>query len=234
MPLEDGTGGSTLRYDQNIALSDRLANLDNGHSALELPTRSRVWIRDHDGPARRAAVSSLSVDGTCRHVVLEQPPIEAGGNAIDRLQPLGLPAAALFVIEAESPDDLDDTLSELQSLAESDTAIERLAREWFARRGGIRGESEVISLVATDSSDLARLAEMARAGDDSLSANIWRGAEDLEGELAFVFPGSGSHFPDMGRELGLAWPEVLAHQEEETESLRRQLLPDPHGLHRLG
>ncbi len=43
-----------------------------------------------------------------------------------------------------------------------------------------------------------------------------------EGKLAFVYPGSGNHFPDMGRAMMLQWPELLQCQEEENLYLRRQ------------
>jgi 3-hydroxymyristoyl/3-hydroxydecanoyl-(acyl carrier protein) dehydratase/malonyl CoA-acyl carrier protein transacylase len=46
------------------------------------------------------------------------------------------------------------------------------------------------------------------------------------GKLAFVFPGSGSHFPGMGRDLAAHFPEILRRQDAESERLRDQILPD--------
>src|SRR5205807_191296 len=34
-----------------------------------------------------------------------------------------------------------------------------------------------------------------------------------EGQLALVFPGSGNHFPGMGRDLAVHWPAVLRRQQ---------------------
>jgi len=45
------------------------------------------------------------------------------------------------------------------------------------------------------------------------------------GQLAFVFPGSGNHFPDMGRQFGVEWPAVLRRQDAENQYLRGQLVP---------
>jgi acyl transferase domain-containing protein/3-hydroxymyristoyl/3-hydroxydecanoyl-(acyl carrier protein) dehydratase len=48
-------------------------------------------------------------------------------------------------------------------------------------------------------------------------------AERVSGKVAFVFPGAGNHFADMGRELGLLFPEVLRAQDRENERLASQL-----------
>jgi len=48
-------------------------------------------------------------------------------------------------------------------------------------------------------------------------------AERVTGKVAFVFPGAGNHFADMGRELGLLFSEVLRAQDRENERLASQL-----------
>ncbi|MCE9533679.1 MAG: hypothetical protein K8T89_21515 [Planctomycetes bacterium] len=51
-------------------------------------------------------------------------------------------------------------------------------------------------------------------------------APDTLGRIAFVYPGSGNHFPDMGRELGLLFPQILDCQQDENERLRSQYAPE--------
>ena len=46
------------------------------------------------------------------------------------------------------------------------------------------------------------------------------------GELAFVFPGSGSHYLSMGRDIGVHWPEILHSMDARTLQLKTQLLPE--------
>ena len=46
------------------------------------------------------------------------------------------------------------------------------------------------------------------------------------GRIAFVFPGSGNQFSDMGRELALQWPEILRLQDKENARLASQLHVD--------
>jgi acyl transferase domain-containing protein/3-hydroxymyristoyl/3-hydroxydecanoyl-(acyl carrier protein) dehydratase len=45
------------------------------------------------------------------------------------------------------------------------------------------------------------------------------------GRIAFVFPGSGNQFADMGRELALQWPEILRRHDTENARLASQVLP---------
>ena len=46
------------------------------------------------------------------------------------------------------------------------------------------------------------------------------------GKIAFVFPGSGNHYPGMGMELFSRWPEVLRRQDRENLLLRAQFQPE--------
>ena len=41
-----------------------------------------------------------------------------------------------------------------------------------------------------------------------------------DGKIAFVFPGSGNHFPGMGMELSSRWPEIFRRQDAENLYLR--------------
>ena len=47
-----------------------------------------------------------------------------------------------------------------------------------------------------------------------------------KGRIAFVYPGSGNHFTDMGRELGLLFPQILDRQQSENRRLRSQYAAD--------
>ncbi|MFQ5655661.1 MAG: hypothetical protein ACE5GW_13145, partial [Planctomycetota bacterium] len=46
------------------------------------------------------------------------------------------------------------------------------------------------------------------------------------GDLAFLFPGSGNHYPGMGRELFLGFPGILERLDRENLNLRGQMLPE--------
>lgn len=44
--------------------------------------------------------------------------------------------------------------------------------------------------------------------------------------LAFVYPGSGNHYKDMGKQLFTHWPEILRNQHYENQYLKSQYRPD--------
>ena len=46
------------------------------------------------------------------------------------------------------------------------------------------------------------------------------------GKIAFVFPGSGNHYPGMGREIGVQWPEILRQQDRRNQYLHAQYAPE--------
>lgn len=46
------------------------------------------------------------------------------------------------------------------------------------------------------------------------------------GKTAFVYPGSGNPFADMGREIALRWPQVLMAQDAENQRLASQMFVD--------
>ncbi|MGE0529161.1 MAG: acyltransferase domain-containing protein, partial [Bdellovibrionales bacterium] len=58
--------------------------------------------------------------------------------------------------------------------------------------------------------------------------------EKYKGKLAFVYPGSGAHFPGMGKDLSAHWPEIFANQEKANKYLQSQYLPhlfwNPQGM----
>ncbi len=45
------------------------------------------------------------------------------------------------------------------------------------------------------------------------------------GKTAFLYPGSGNHFPGMGRQTGVLFPEILQSMENQGVSLKKCLLP---------
>src|SRR5262249_13379065 len=96
------------------------------------PRSPQYWLRDRAAGPGRAAVSSVSVDGNCVHVVLEAWEPAARVDRPDRLHPLGKHAEALFVIEGRDDRALIDGLGSLRSNlgARPDAALQTLAREW--------------------------------------------------------------------------------------------------------
>jgi acyl transferase domain-containing protein/3-hydroxymyristoyl/3-hydroxydecanoyl-(acyl carrier protein) dehydratase len=208
--------------------------LPNDHSAIadktgnSKPNRPQYWLQDRAKGPRRAAVTCQGFDGSSVSVVLEEATRAAGDLfSIERRQPLGPANEALFVIEADDADDLLERANKLLVLAQKrlHQSVDELARLWWLKNPLDPKCKFAWSIVAGTDNELASLLN---AGYQSSNDRIFYSANPLgrQGQVAFVLPGSGNHFPGMGRELSAHWPDILRRQGQENERLRRQYLPD--------
>jgi acyl transferase domain-containing protein/3-hydroxymyristoyl/3-hydroxydecanoyl-(acyl carrier protein) dehydratase len=195
----------------------------------------RYWLHDRaDGP-RRAAVSGSGVDGTCLHVVLEAYVGEpAPGVPVERVEPLGACPSALLAVEADDPSGLICGVEALDALAAGshDTHVEALARRWWSDRPNDPARRLGLAVVADHAGELReRLAEARRRVERGAPSGprdrVFYSPEPVGrgGRVALVFPGIGSQFAGMGRDLSARWPEVFRALDAETLRLRSQLAP---------
>ena len=222
------------RKDSHFAAANNLAASQN----------PQYWLRDRKTQQRHAGVSSFSIDGNCTHVVLSAP--EDQSNAVaktEKQHPLGQAPAALFMVTGDSPQFLQTQLDHLASVA--DTARKRnlsaLAREWHNSQAQTSGDGKQLAIVTESIPQLATQVELAHARIETM----WAARDTkLESELeqsgiffnphsllpdygvAYVYPGSGNHYPDMGRELAMRFTNVLRRQDHENDHLASQLVPD--------
>ena len=112
-------------------------------------------------------------------------------------------------------------------------AIHRLAKSWWEGHPSSPDARLATTLIARDAGELTALgrsaADQLERGDDPSDQSVGRvffSHDPLgpRGELAFVYPGSGSQYAGMGRELCLQWPEILRAQDRGNERLRSQLM----------
>ncbi len=200
-------------------------------SALALATQLRHadqgWVHNRaDGP-RIAEVAQSSVDGSATHVVLEEadpdPAVEFSWRRTSR-------RPALFAIEAETDVDVDSALDDLHSRITAEVDVRELARRWLAERPLNSQHAHAVALVAESSDELSTAIAAARrhlAGEQLSPADNHRvfvqsAPLGPAGQLAFVYPGSGSHYLGMGRELAAAWTSVVEQQHRENDRLLDQ------------
>ncbi len=162
-------------------------------------------------------------------------------------QPLGARHEAVFAAEADTPPDLVVVLGHLVEWAESrsDRGVEELSREWLRERPQSPTSRLAVALVARSPMELVEQARFARDHvrhkpevslpdptvrdlNPTIRDRVFYAANPLgaTGKLALVFPGSGNHFPGMGRDLSTAFPEILRRQQSENRELRGQFAPD--------
>jgi len=150
-----------------------------------VPTELTPWPQN--GAPRRAGVSSFGLGGTNAHVVLEEAPA---------LEPAG-PSRPwqLLLLSAKTREALDASgarlLEHLRDRSEDELAdvahTLRLGRRRLATRRAlvVRDRSDALELLETP--DPRRILETVE--------------ERVERSAAFLLPGVGDHYPQMGREL---------------------------------
>ncbi|MET7922298.1 type I polyketide synthase, partial [Streptomyces avermitilis] len=194
--------------------------VDWSAGAVELLTEGREW--PETGGPRRAGVSSFGISGTNAHVILEQAPEEdsAEPQPVDAPEPplTTSPATVPWLISGQTEAALRAQAVRLQShldahpgLGTADVAHSLLAsRSKLAHRAVLfAGQSTQQSAQSGD-----RPAGLAALADGLDVPGLVRGTGDAGTGVVFVFPGQGSQWVGMGRELWDASPVFRARMEE--------------------
>ncbi|HEX4164567.1 MAG TPA: SDR family NAD(P)-dependent oxidoreductase [Bryobacteraceae bacterium] len=148
-------------------------------------------VRYGDEQPLRAGVSSFGIGGTNVHLSLEEAPSSGDVNAVQGSQ--------LIVLSAKSASALDRRMSQLLDYLEAAPAA-NLADIAYTLQTGRQRFQHRQALVARD---VQHLAEQLRAGAQSTDLRKLRAEDALLDSLsvAFLFPGQGAQFVDMGRNL---------------------------------
>nr|AXL05737.1 AMP-dependent synthetase [uncultured bacterium] len=180
--------------------------VDWSAGAVKVLTEPREWPRN--GHPRRAAVSSFGASGTNAHLILEEapagdePPVPAAAPSSD-VVPL--------VLSAGSAGSLAGQAGRLATFIEGsgDVPLAAVAESLLSTRA-LLGQRAVV-VAATAEEALAVLGAVARGEN---APGLVTGSVDVPGKLVWVFPGQGSQWVGMGRELLDASP-VFAEQIDE-------------------
>ncbi|GAK58852.1 beta-hydroxyacyl-(acyl-carrier-protein) dehydratase, FabA/FabZ [Candidatus Vecturithrix granuli] len=204
------------------------------------PNAPQYWLCNRVEGPRRAGVACLSMDGNCVTVILES--YQGENVAIDkviaqeRLQPLGARPDALFAVEGNNQVELLERLEKLHKYVNQTRSeqIETLARSFWQQQP-VQGKKKFgAALLAREKAELDQQLEQIRhaiRNDQPLTLPGNRSFYTANpigqtGELAFIFPGSGNHYPFMGRTISVQWPEILREQDRHNQYLRSQFVPE--------
>ncbi|HEY9405349.1 MAG TPA: beta-ketoacyl synthase N-terminal-like domain-containing protein [Pyrinomonadaceae bacterium] len=152
-------------------------------SPFYVVSQLKEWPRGEHHP-RRAGISSFGVGGTNAHAIIEEAPTE---QAVAPSRP-----HQLLMLSARTPSALEDSIRRLANHLRShphanlpDVAYTlQLGRRTFNRRAVLSATSVPEAIAALEE-----------------SKRIRTGVADNAQSIAFMFPGQGSQYPGMARDL---------------------------------
>ncbi|MFF1699330.1 type I polyketide synthase [Streptomyces sp. NPDC058257] len=193
------------------------------HEDFEVLRAARPWPGEPGRP-RRAGVSAFGLGGTNAHVILEQAPGDraeppAAGEDLASAESSGpsswAPSAAVpWVLSARSEPALREQAARLRELVAADASLSAVdvGHALVSQRSSF--EHRAVVLGGGREEALAGLGLVAAGGG---SERAVRGtATDQAGPVVFVFPGQGSQWLGMGRQL-YAESEVFARSIDACE-----------------
>ena len=179
----------------NVGFETPNPAIDFANSPFHVANEHIAWPRT--ATPRIAGVSSFGVGGTNAHVILAEPPVMAASSASRSKQ--------LFLLSAKSKTSLDAMTENLRAYLEAhpeaalaDAAYTlQVGRRHFKHRRLIVGGShgEVIKAITNKDTNLTGTRELHEAAPG----------------VVFMFPGQGSQYVNMGRDLHASEPVFKQH-----------------------
>jgi len=202
LSLQHGQIPPSLHFDHPNPL------LDMSRSAFRVATALEDWTPPAWLP-RRAGVSSFGIGGTNAHAVFEQaPPLAPSGAGR---------ANELVFLSANTPGALDKMRAALASYAEREPQA-RLADLAYTLHVGRKDLPWRAAFVAADLTDLVQHAQGAPSAASVVHGHVDKGAA----RLVFMFPGQGTQYYDMARQLYRSEPRLRAFMDECFDIARRR------------
>ena len=188
------------------------SRLDIENSPFYLNTTTRPWFSPSGSP-RRSGVSAFGFGGSNFHVVLEEYRKERMEIAWDG-------SVEILAFSGTHPEALAAAISELMEQLVHDGGLSRIG--WRARslRAAFASEHPQRLVMVVDTAlDPGRLNERLQSAIEVVTAGrsklwsaqgIYYGAASGDpGKTAFLFPGQGSQYAHMGRDLACSFPDFM-------------------------
>ncbi|MDQ6975415.1 MAG: beta-ketoacyl synthase N-terminal-like domain-containing protein [Mariprofundaceae bacterium] len=209
------------------------------HHRLRAEVPSKAWLNNQAEGKRQILVSGHGMDGSYAHILLQE-----NKTSLPSTAPAIMPKAGLFVVSGTAPNALIQQLEQLAiRIKQYEGSIHDVACQAYQH---FSPGSLCLSMVADDVTMLLQHIAYAK---ESLQTNptaslgghgsipmpqkhlkdrVFYSHKPLanRGKVAFIFSGSGNHYPHMGKDLLAHWPHSVASQEQKSDWLKAQYLPD--------
>ncbi|GAA3545420.1 hypothetical protein GCM10022222_31260 [Amycolatopsis ultiminotia] len=194
--------------------------IDWASGRVQLLTEQRPW--ETTGGPRRAGVSAFGMSGTNAHVILEEAP--AGDPAEPKAPHVLAPAGTAWPLSARTPEALAAQAGRLREFALANPELDPADVGWSLATGRTRFDHRAVVVGAGMEELAAGLASVAtgQPGAGSFTGSVTDGATTgsvTDGKVVFVFPGQGSQWAGMGRQLLAESPVFAARFAECSRAL---------------
>jgi acyl transferase domain-containing protein/NAD(P)-dependent dehydrogenase (short-subunit alcohol dehydrogenase family)/acyl carrier protein len=187
-------------------------NIQNSHFYLN--TSTRPWCLDNGHP-RRAGVSAFGFGGSNFHVVLEEYRPEKSEISWDG-------STEIIALSADKFDDLIQHVKQLKQSVENGLSNgEFRIRAAESRKNFSSTHAHRLLMVCENMTDKLDLVDRTLNALDPGTTrgatnlkNIYIGGPQNPGKLAFVFPGQGSQYLAMGRDIVCMFPRSMSVLEK--------------------
>lgn len=197
-------------------------------SGYYFPERSRPWILKGEQELRRAVVNGL--EGIQAHLSEAVP-----HRGLDRSFLCGQ-SPKLFLLKGDTVEALLQQLSALEVALETPAALADIAGQFYQKSKEKEGAYGLV-LLGGDKETLQQeirffKKQLPTAFQNGKTLKTPRGSyftpDPLgnKGRLAFVYPGSSTAYPGLGRELFQLFPQLYEHFERILPNLERYVWPD--------
>ena len=198
-------------------------------SAVYLLKEAHPWLENPNYP-RRAGVSAFGFGGTNFHAVLE----EYRGNVADTAPGNQSWPYELLVLRAENGESLSKKVQSLSQALQAGASprLRDLAYTYARLAQEEQGQTVCVSIVAESLGQLKEALDLVLAHLNTqinaplplhiqlnLSINKQTGVRKKD-KIAFLFPGQGSQYPDMAREVTLYFQEMRSAVELANQQLK--------------
>ncbi|MFG2943547.1 SDR family NAD(P)-dependent oxidoreductase [Streptomyces sp. NPDC048282] len=206
---------------RTLHVTEPSTKVDWSAGAVELLTETRAWPPADDRP-RRAGVSSFGVSGTNAHIILEEAPQEEAEPEPARTGgPTVLPTVP-WALSARGVDALRAQAARLLTHVEGGREPAPVDIGWSLATGRATLDDRAVLTGSSATQLIDGLRALAR-GEEADGVLTGPSTPGGAGRVVFVFPGQGSQWAGMAKDLWESSP-VFAARMDECERLLGELV----------